>query len=171
MDLITIPFHDSPITAALIDGAPHVALRPVCEAMGIDYSAQYRRLQRTPWARVAMAATHDATGRLQDMVMIDRRTFTMWLATIDAARLKTPGARGAVEVFQSEAADALDAYFHDGGAINPTASPEQLETLQDQIVDLVDVADRRLRMLGLARGLISPPDYGHTRSGTGMAGQ
>lgn len=153
MDLIDIPFHGTAITAALVDDMPHVALLPVCEAMGINGEAQRKRLARTAWATTSIMEAVGADGRRREMTMIDRRTFTMWLATIDAGRLKNPTARKTVEAFQAEAADALDAYFHRGGAINPQASQEQLEDLHGQIISL---ADSRLDMLAKARGFVSP---------------
>ena len=152
MDLIEIPFHDTKIVAARDGETPMVALRPVCEATGLDYSGQLQRLRRKPWAVVGMTPTTGADGKTYEMAMIDRRTFTMWLATIDTSRLKHDSTRAMVELFQNEAADALDAYFHDGGAVNPRASEEQLGQLHDQIISL---ADRRLDMLSKARGFVS----------------
>lgn len=66
-----------------------VALRPVCEALGLDFSGQQQRLQRQSWAVVCMTHTHTtgADGKTYEMMLIDRRTFTMWLATIDTGRL------------------------------------------------------------------------------------
>lgn len=147
--IVSIPFHGTTITAAQIDGEPQVALRPACESMGLDYSAQYRRLSRTAWATVAMTATVGADGKNRDMVMVDRRTFTMWLATIAATRIKNDDARQMVEAFQAEAADALDAYFNDGGAINPRADEHQLNALMFQ-------ARAQMELIQAAQGLIHP---------------
>lgn len=153
MDLIEIPFHDTKIVAARDGETPMVALRPVCEATGLDYSGQLQRLRRKAWAVVGMTPTTGADGKTYEMAMLDRRTFTMWLATIDTSRLKNESTREKVELFQNEAADALDAYFHKGGAINPAASEEQLEDLHGQIISL---AGSRLDMLSKARGFVSP---------------
>lgn len=65
----------------------HVALRPVCEALGLNFSGQQQRLQRQSWAVVCMTHTTGADGKTYEMTFIDRRTFTMWLATIDTGRL------------------------------------------------------------------------------------
>lgn len=64
-----------------------IALRPVCEALGLDFSGQLQRLQHQPWATVVMMTTVAADGKTREMTFIDRRTFTMWLATIDTGRL------------------------------------------------------------------------------------
>jgi hypothetical protein len=124
--------------AAQVDGQPMAALKPMCDAIGLSYAAQYRKLQSRSWATIALTATVASDGKIRDMVMIDRRTMTMWLATIDESRVNED-ARKRVISFQSEAADALDAYFSAGVAVNPSslstfdilrAQIDQLETAQ-----------------------------------------
>lgn len=58
-----------------------------------------------------MMTTVGADGKNRDMTAIDRRTFAMWLATIDTARVKNEDARNLIVAHQCEAADVLDAYF------------------------------------------------------------
>lgn len=80
--------------------------------------------------------------------MIDRRTFTMWLGGLDENRV-AEDARPALIAFQAEAADALDAYFHDGGAINPSATEDQLDRLARQ-------AHAQASVLQSLRGIVDP---------------
>lgn len=116
--LSEIPFHGQTILAQRqADGEVLVALKPICENMGIAFNAQYERLQRQEWAVVRMMRTTGADGKTYNMVAVDRQTFTMWLATIDTARIKNPQARTLIVSYQKEAAQALDAYFNEGGAI------------------------------------------------------
>lgn len=149
MQLQSIPFHGTTISAAQDGDTIRVALRPACEAMGIQFAAQYKRLERTPWAVVSMMDMTGADGKTYEMVTVDRRTFTMWLATIDTTRLKSDRARNLVETFQREAADALDNYFHNGGAINPAASEHQMRALMFQ-------AKAQMELCQAAKGLIHP---------------
>ena len=61
----------------------HVALRPVCEALGLDFSSQRHRLKRKTWAcAVIMTTQMPGDDQRRDVTFLDRRTFTMWLATI-----------------------------------------------------------------------------------------
>ena len=114
----TIPFHGSELIARRgADDDYYVALKPLCEGMGIDYTAQYRRLNRQPWAVTAMMATTGADGKTYQMFGINRKTLTMWLATIDTSRLKDDEVRGNIVTYQRECAEALDSYFHDGAAV------------------------------------------------------
>lgn len=143
---VPVPGTDRPIMAAQFDGKPEVALRHASDAIGLDYSTQLRKLKGKSWAVVVMRPTTGADGKTYEMAMIDRRTFTMWLATIDTSRVNDT-ARPILEAFQAEAADALDAYFNDGGAINPSATTDQLDTL-------VAKATGQMALLRAAEGIV-----------------
>jgi hypothetical protein len=145
-ELARIPVAGTELLATMVGGVPHVALTPMCEALGIDPKSQRRKLDAKSWARKVMMTSRDSAGRAQDMYMVDRRTMTMWLATIDENRVDE-AARPIVRTFQSEAAEALDAYFHDGGAINPNASGSQLS-------DLMETAQQRIQLLALTKGIV-----------------
>lgn len=145
-NLVHIPFHGTDLVAEPNGGNPLVALRPACEAIGLDYSRQLKKLRTKSWATVALKATAGADGKHREMAMIDRRTFTMWLATVEPARVADQ-TRPMLEAYQNEAADALDSYFHEGGAINPEATEDQLDRLSRQ-------AKSQMEVLSLARGLV-----------------
>jgi hypothetical protein len=145
---IPVPGTDREIMAAQIGGAPLVSLRHSCESIGIATQAQLTKLRSKTWARVTMSVTRDSSGRDQELAMIDRRTFTMWLATIDTRRV-SPDARPIIEAFQAEAADALDAYFNEGGAINPRATEDQLERITRE-------AQAQAGVLRALKGVVDP---------------
>lgn len=136
-ELTRVPFHDT-IIYTTADGA-HVALRPVCESLGLDADGQLQRLKRQPWTcTVIMPVQVPGDDQSREMVFIDRRTFTMWLATIDTGRVKNGRTRELVRTYQCEAADALDKYFHEGAAVNPRAvgAPYDVET-QARVLDIL----------------------------------
>lgn len=64
----------------------HAALRPVCEALGLDIDGQSQRLQRQSWATTCMMQAVATDGKTREMTVIDWRTFTMRLTTIDTGR-------------------------------------------------------------------------------------
>lgn len=128
---VPVPGTDRQIMATVIDGSPHVSLRHACESIGIAFDAQRVKLDGKSWATVTMSVTVGSDGKSREMALIDRRTFIMWLATIDTGRVAA-AARPVIEAFQAEAADALDAYFNEGGAINPRATDGQLDRLARQ---------------------------------------
>ena len=117
-DIVEVPFNGSMMIAQRFDdGEIYTALKPICENIGIDFNGQKQRLERTPWATMCVMHTVAADGKNRDMTAISRKTLTMWLATIDANRLSDEQARHNVTVYQQEAAEALDKYFNEGGAI------------------------------------------------------
>ncbi|QIV87521.1 phage antirepressor N-terminal domain-containing protein [Glutamicibacter mishrai] len=127
--LVEIPFHTTTITATNEGGKQFVSLRHMCESIGVDYSAQLKRIKGAPWGTVAVIATVAEDGKRREMSMLERKVMTMWLATIDHRRIENEDAKAYLALFQNEAADALDAYFHEGGTINPNASAAQLDRL------------------------------------------
>jgi len=137
---IAVPGTAAMITAAEIDGAPMIALRPMCEAIGIAHQTQADKLRRRSWATVTPRVVVAADGKPREMLMIDRRTMTMWLATLDENRVSEE-ARPIVIAFQAEAADALDAYFHTGHAVNPRGNVSTFDILRAQI-DQLEAAQR-----------------------------
>lgn len=144
---VQVPGTDKPIMAIEHEGKPVVSLRHACDAIGIEHSPQSRKLKSKSWASVFMMSTQVAgDDQRREYAMIDRRTFTMWLATIDTSRVNQT-ARPILEAFQAEAADALDAYFNEGGAINPSATTEQLDTL-------VSKATGQMQLLRAAEGIV-----------------
>lgn len=151
-ELTQIPFHDTTIYTTA-DGT-YVALRPVCDSLGLDADGQLQRLKRQPWTcTVIMTVQMPGDDQSRELVFIDRRTFTMWLATIDTSRVKNKRTRELVRTYQCEAADALDQYFHEGVAINPRA-------VEASALDAEDKALTRARQLVeihmLAQGAVSP---------------
>ncbi|MDV2475141.1 phage antirepressor [Rhodococcus zopfii] len=145
---IAVPGTTAMIAAAEIDGKPMVSLRHACDALGIAFDAQRVKLQGKSWATITMSVTVAEDGKTRDMLMIDRRTMTMWLATIDENRVGE-AAKPTVVAFQAEAADALDAYFHDGGAINPSATEDQLDRITRQ-------AGAQAAVLQALKGIVDP---------------
>lgn len=71
----------------------HVALRPVCETLGLDADSQLQRIKRQPWATTVIMTGVAADSKMHEMTFIDRRTFTMWLATIGPCLAGPRGSR------------------------------------------------------------------------------
>lgn len=143
--LVHVPFNGQTIEAQKAGESWQVALKPLCENLGIAFNGQYERLQRQPWAVIRMTRTTGSDGKNYEMATIDRSTLLMWLATIDTSRLKNERAKEAVVSYQKEAANALDQYFSTGIAINDhLLKAQHLRRLQN------------LELLKAAEGLVHP---------------
>ena len=145
---IPVPGTSNPIMAVQQDGTEWVAANHVCDALGINWEPQHRKLKGRNWATMIIMTTVGADGKQREMSMVDRRTLTMWLATIDTNRVNE-AARPTLEAYQLEAANALDSYFHKGGAINPRAEEHQLNALLRQ-------SQMQMELCQAAKGLIHP---------------
>lgn len=139
LTLARIPVAGIELLAVDSDGVAMTALRPLCEHLGVDYSAQLKRLKARSWATVAVTATVAADGKPRNMAMVDRRTLTMWLATIDERRV-SDSVRPTLVRLQAEAADALDAYFHQGSAVQ-AAPANQFDVLRS-VIDQLEATQR-----------------------------
>lgn len=145
--LATIPVAGTPgILGAEIDGKAIAAFRPIVEMLGMGYSSQLQKLKSKSWATVTNIVTVAEDGKPREMVGIDRKTLTMYLATLDENCVKEE-IRPILVALQAEAADALDAYFHDGGAINPNATVDQLDVI-------VTRATAQARLIASFKGII-----------------
>jgi len=143
-----IPFHGQLIEAHRADDDLWIVFRPIVEQLGVGYSSQLQRLRRAPWANCGRINTAGADGRNREMVTVNRRTLTMWLATIQENKVNE-AARPLLALYQSESADVLDAYWHKGGAINPRADEHQVNALILQ-------ARSQMELCQSAKGLIHP---------------
>ncbi|MGW5173212.1 phage antirepressor N-terminal domain-containing protein [Streptomyces sp. NPDC004082] len=116
------------IHTTLVDGQPHIVLKPAVEDLGLSYPAQSRKLKTRTWATVAQTATVAEDGKVREMDVVPVRTFLMLLATVNENRV-AESARPTLVAFQNETADAIEAYWTQGGAINPRATEDQLDSL------------------------------------------
>jgi hypothetical protein len=126
-EIVKVPFRGEDVLTAEIDGKVHVILKPAIEAIGLDYSAQYRKMQTRSWACVAQVTTqlpHD--GQSRTYVTADLRSFLMLLATIDERQV-AEAVRPKLIAYQAEVADAIEAYWTHGRAINPRLGPDAFD--------------------------------------------
>ena len=66
-ETVAVGFHGCELLARKTDMGYLVALKPICQNIGIEYSGQVQRLKRQPWATVGMIPTVGADGRDRDM--------------------------------------------------------------------------------------------------------
>lgn len=148
-EVVKLDLSSGSVHTVLVDGQPHVVLKPAVEDLGLSYPAQYRKLQTRTWASVAQTATQmpdDDQARAHTTVPV--RTFLMLLATVNENRV-AESARPTLVAFQNETADAIEAYWAQGGAINPRATEDQLDSL-------IGRAKQQAEVLHILSGIVSP---------------
>jgi hypothetical protein len=148
-DLIQFDFHGDRLLLVDEQGEPRIVLKPAIEALGLDYWAQIEKLKKRSWAALGSSRVQvPEQGQHREMLTATVRTFLMLLATIDENRV-SKDVRSKLVAYQSEVADAIEAYWSKGGAINPRATEEQLAAV-------IDRAERQARVLTALSGIVDP---------------
>jgi hypothetical protein len=148
-EIVHIPFDGDEILAVNHNGQPQIVLKHAFESIGLDADGQIAKLKGQHWATTAVTPVVAADGRTRDMVTCDVRTFLMALATIPVSRV-AKAVRPKLEHYQSKVADVIEAYWTQGGAINPGATDEQLAAIQAEI----EAERRERRRLAIAHGRV-----------------
>lgn len=106
-DLIPVPVHGHTLFVARAE-TPLVPLRPICEALELDWKTQYRKVKSHPTfaPTVGMVTTLDAMGRLREMIAMPAKMVTLWLATIHPQNVAAK-VRETLIAFQTTSADLL----------------------------------------------------------------
>lgn len=110
-ELIQFHGHDV-VTIAHGNGKIFVAIKPICDAIGLEWSAQFRRVQRdlVLGSTIAMMAIVAEDGKLREMLCLPLNMLNGWLFGVDAKRVK-PELQETVIAYQRECYDVLDAHF------------------------------------------------------------
>lgn len=118
---VSIALHGATLSAVLINGIPHVTLRSLCEALGLNIDGQRHRVQRHPVLSQGAAITALPSGRGdQQTLCIPLSLLNGWLFGIHASRVR-PELRERLMQYQRECFDVLAAHFGAGPAVAPPA--------------------------------------------------
>lgn len=110
--LIAVPFHNQSLLATLVDGVPHVAMKPICENIGLDWSSQAKKISRHPVLKstMVMMTMVAEDGKLREMVMLPIKYLNGWLFGVDSSRVK-PEIKSRVIEYQTECFEVLANHF------------------------------------------------------------
>lgn len=113
-----VDFHGSRLATLEHNGEPYVAMRPIVEAIGLGWGAQFERIKHDPVlsGRVSTIETHDSMGRRQEMTCLPLKLLNGWLFKIDSRRVRED-IRDRVVAYQTECYDVLSAYWSKGIAV------------------------------------------------------
>jgi hypothetical protein len=108
-----ISFHEDKIIAFNDNGKKLVAIKPICEILTVDWSAQRKKIMadNTFNSDVALMTTTGSDGKRYEMTCIPLELFPLWLAKINPSRLKSEKAKEKILLYQKEAAKVLYEYF------------------------------------------------------------
>lgn len=123
-NIVTIDFHGDPITAVDDAGTVYIAVKPISDVLGLDWSAQLKRTKRDPVLAEGMAVMAIPTpGGAQETVCLALHLLGGWLFGINAGLVR-PDIRDRVLAYQRECYAALHAHFyHRRDGIEPPPAP------------------------------------------------
>lgn len=104
----------------------YIALKPMCDGLGLDIEGQRRKLKECSWAVTEKISATGADGKTYQMTVIHKDSVPMWLATISEKKVRDEEVRKTLIRYQKEAAKALNDYFTKGVAVNPNADLDRL---------------------------------------------
>ena len=135
-EIVPVNFRGDTLYGFRQDDADYMALKPIVEAMGLDWSAQLKRVKRDPILSegMAMMATPFGRGGDQEAVCLKLDLVNGWLFTIDASRIKDDAVRDRVLVYQRECYGVLHAHFADKRVGHDTANdtePDETPTFSE----------------------------------------
>ena len=136
------------VHTTLVDGQPHIVLKPAVEELGLDYSTQLAKLRQRSWATVGPSPMVAEDGKTRLMAAVDVRTFLMWLATVNETKVADE-VRETLVAYQRETTTAVNSYWTEGGAINPRATEDQLDSL-------IARAKQQAEVLSILSGIVAP---------------
>ncbi len=145
-----------------------VAIRSICEALGIDWSGQLAKIKADPVLSegVGLSPT-PSQGGMQDTVTLPLGMLQGWLFKIHPNKVR-PEARETVLAFQRECYQVLHDYWTKGAAINPRMA-QALPSATGDIIKLIEAVKREgneaaratlhqlLDQMCSARGIATPP--------------
>ncbi|CAH9419590.1 putative prophage antirepressor [Streptomyces globisporus] len=147
-EVVQLDLSAGSIQTTLIDGVPHIVLKPAVEELGLAYSPQLRKLKTRSWGTVTETVTVAEDGKPRLMSVTTVRSFLMLMSNVNENRVAEE-VRPTLIAFQNETADAIEAYWTQGGAINPRASEEQLDSL-------IARAKQQAEVLSILAPIVSP---------------
>lgn len=126
---LTVPFHGQTLAAVLVDGVPCVAIRPICAALGVDYSSQVKRIRRDAvlGSTVVMTTTVAEDGKQRETFALPLSKLNGWLFGINTSRVR-PELRERLTQYRIECFDVLARHFG-------MAAPAGMSELQARLLD------------------------------------
>ena len=133
-NIATVSFHDQSIIAIEHEGKHFVALRPIVENIGLDWAAQYTRINRHQVMKstVVVMTTVAEDGKQREMICLPLSMLNGWLFGVDVNRVREE-IRPKLIRYQTECFDVLYRHFMpQQRPYNPAIDYERISPAQAQ---------------------------------------
>jgi hypothetical protein len=113
--IMTVKFHGAELYGIQLGNVVYVVLKPIVDAMGLDWEGQRQRIQRDPVLSegTCIMKVPSVTGGPQDTLCLILDYVNGWLFRIQSARIRDPAIRERVQAYQRECYRVLYQHFSD----------------------------------------------------------
>lgn len=136
----TVDFHDQTLITLEKDNQHYVAMKPICENIGLNWEAQRQRISRDEVLN-SVACMIKATGtdsKIYKMLCLPLQYLNGWLFGVDTNRVKAE-IKDKLITYKKECYQALFDYWNKGVAVNPrriTISVEQQQAIRNTVAKI-----------------------------------
>lgn len=143
-NLITVNFRQDTLFAVERDDGVYVALRPICETLGLNWSGQFSRIKEDPVLSEGVCVVQiPSPGGAQETTCLKLELVNGWLFKVDSRRVKDEETRRKLLTYQRECYQVLFEAFY-GKRQRPAAEvPDGDETADNENLRLRHVTECR----------------------------
>ncbi|OGV56921.1 MAG: hypothetical protein A2X49_02130 [Lentisphaerae bacterium GWF2_52_8] len=132
-ELVKVNFAGQELLAVERNGKKYVAMKPIVEALGLDWSGQLKLIKNDLVLNEGIAVTSiPSEGGNQETICLPLDLLNGWLFKIPVSRYDD-SRREIIIKYQRECYQVLSDYFQRGYAINEAITQAQLESLNIRI--------------------------------------
>lgn len=123
-NIVTVDFRNDTLFAVERDDGVFVAVKPICDSLGLAWGSQHNRLLRDPILAEGVFTTKmPSIGGMQETTCLRLDLVNGWLFTIDESRVKDDETRQRVLSYKRECHAVLFSHFY-GKRQKPATSIE-----------------------------------------------
>lgn len=151
MNTAIIPFNSAElVTAKDENGKIYVAMKPIVEAMGLEWARQNQKISEDE-RYVHMSIPFQTAGGMQEMTCLPLDQLAGWLYSINPNKVKAE-VKQTVISFQQETFNVINAYWM-GETVSRQSSMSQMEVLAQIVNRMVEIERQEARVLELSYNL------------------
>lgn len=146
-------YGQSLVTARSDDGKEFVAMKPLCDNLGLDWSAQRQRIVRDEVLSSTMViiTTVANDGKNRDMLMIPTEYLNGWLFGIDLGKVKDDATKERILVYKRECYRVLHEHWsRKSGGASLEERVRGLEVVMEQLAKSIATLSQGFGMLASA---------------------
>ena len=159
-----VNFYGDTLLIALINGVPYIALRPITDFLGIDWTAQYRRLQRDDILNEEkrMVIMTSADGKQREMMSLPLELLPGWLFGITGSRLKHAEMAVKLKRYRQECFRTLWREFGQP-IMYPNSATSTLMQVRNLGLAVAQLAEEQMQLQGQVETINLEVDRAHSR--------